>query len=89
MNGKISPLTDEQAQQVARRIYDTSNNVYRIAEEILGRKLNDEGEAVYEQVEKVGKIFKCSECNIWKSDSEKCEWRDDCCIECSEEEEYE
>lgn len=81
-----SPLTDEQADQVANQIAQTASNVYRVAEEILGRKLDsNETDAVYEHVEKVGKIFKCSECNIWRATSEVGD-RDDCCVECSEEE---
>lgn len=84
---KPSPLTDEQADQVAYRIAQTTLNVFTVAGEILGRKLDlDENDSVYKQVEEVGKIFKCAECNVWRADSEKGS-RDDCCVECDEEDE--
>lgn len=83
---KPSPLTDEQADQVADKIAQTTLNVYRVAEEILGRKLDgDETEATYKHVEMVGKIFKCAECNVWKADSEQGDLHDNC-VECDQEE---
>lgn len=83
----LSPLTDEQANLIADQIAQTSNNVYRVAETILDRKLTtEETEPVYQHVEKVGEIFKCAECNQWKANSERTPHRDDLCCECDEDE---
>lgn len=79
-------LTDDQAKEVAQKLLANGGNVYRRVESILGRPLDDpEIDAVYEQVEKAGGIFKCNECNGWFEVTDRCSWRDDACVECEPE----
>ncbi len=81
-----SPLTDEQAGVVALGIAQTGNNIYDAVASVIGRWLTaDELDATYEHVERIGHIFRCVECNIWKADSEKSPDLVDWCDECASE----
>ncbi len=82
----VSPLSDDAARQIAGTLHDTGQNIYRVVEEVIGRKLEgDEHDTVYEQVCRAGAIFKCEECSTWKDSSERAEYREDQCAECENE----
>lgn len=79
-----SPLTDEQAKEIACNIVDTSKNVYREVELVLHRELvAEEHDEVYEHVSRMGDMFKCSECNNWTDHALVSTERDDLCEECA------
>ena len=62
----------EQLLAIANRLHDTSGHFYRVAEEVLERKLTDEettDDALWNAVCEAGGIFKCETCNLWQSDS--------------------
>jgi hypothetical protein len=59
-------LTDAQIRKLADKLIDTSKNVYREVGE--GVEFSDED---FDRLESVGGVFKCEECNQWKSVSEK------------------
>lgn len=63
---------------IADELAQTSQNIYRVAEEILGYPV---GEEIFAMVEAQG-IFKCKECSFWRAHSER-SWLDaETCEEC-------
>jgi len=76
-------LTDDQIKKLADQLIDTCSNVYRVAERMgEGVVINDDD---FDRLEKLGGVFKCEECNRWKSLSEKDRSVDCMCVECVDE----
>lgn len=55
-------LTDEQLTTLGQTLLNTTNNVYRVVESMFGIEVGDE---VFDGLERVAKMFKCDECNVW------------------------
>lgn len=73
-------LTDLQIKDLADKLIDTSNNVYRLVERhYKGAEFDDDD---FDRLEKLGGVFRCEECNRWMSTGEKDASVDCMCVEC-------
>lgn len=79
-------ITDEQLALIAKRLPNTSSNVYYIARDVLG--LAEDVQIppdLFERLEEHHKLFKCTECNIWQPTDSKSPFLTDVCEECETE----
>ena len=74
----MTPLTDNQIKELAKVLLLNGGNVYNVVQRQYGIKV---GEEIFDQLEKVGDIFKCEECNLWM---ENVDGLDGICHSCSE-----
>jgi hypothetical protein len=56
-------LTQEQIKELGNKLYDTTQNVYRVAERVFGVEVGDE---IFDQLQEHAELQKCEECNFWK-----------------------
>jgi len=73
-------LTDEQIDKLAGKLVHSSQNVFRVAEKMFGVEVEDE---VFDQLQKVGKIFKCEQCDQWLPIADLEKNFDELCKECA------
>lgn len=79
----IQAITDEQYVRIGDRLHDTGQNVYMVAESVVGRTITEaERDEVWLKLSEIADIFKCEECGTWKTLSEKVGWRDNFCTGC-------
>jgi hypothetical protein len=73
-------VSADQLKAIAKAIENTSNNIYRVAERIAGRKV---GEEIFDQLRKEAGLFRCENCNIWQpvANESATEWCDECVCE--------
>jgi formylmethanofuran dehydrogenase subunit E len=76
-----STLTEAQLKQLADRLIDTGSNVYRLSESMFNHKFTDKD---WDELKEKTKIFKCEECNQWKSLDEH-SGESDICKDCMDE----
>lgn len=74
----MAKLTKEQLESIAADLIDTHNNVFDVAG-AMGILVEDD---VFDQLNVEEGIFKCEECNLWRTTEMQSEDRDDCCIDC-------
>lgn len=85
--GSSMKPTDKQLSALADKLIDTSSNIYLVAKTMFPKvKITD---ADWERLEKIGKIFKCEECNLWRGMSLKVPHLISTCVECDEEDDGE
>jgi len=71
--------TPEQLDQIAKLLLGTTQNVYRVAERVLGTPVEEE---IFDELKEHSNIFKCEECNEWMHVSNKDRALDGLCTAC-------
>lgn len=80
---KASEVSSEQLQTIANRVRGTQQNVWRVAEEVLGEPCTDD--ELFDRLKAEASVVKCEECNTWVSTDEYDE-EIERCNECGEDE---
>lgn len=55
-------MTPEQVQQIANKVRGTRQNVYRVAEAVVGHEV---GEEIFDLLREQANLFKCEMCDEW------------------------
>lgn len=71
--------TSEQLKALAAKLIDTRSNAYNIAK-TLGFELDEEGWDIMVEQEK---LFRCEECSLWQSITERQYAGSDVCNDCA------
>lgn len=75
-------LTEAQVLALARRLRGTTNSVYQLFEAMTGCPADD---AVFDDLEKRGGIFRCVECSYWQGLDQRDGVGDLLCTNCADE----
>ena len=59
-------LSKKQIELLSQRLDSTSNNVYRVGEQLFGFKPTD---AIFNRLQNEQNLFRCEECSIWCDES--------------------
>lgn len=74
-------LTDAEIDQLAAAVHATTQNIFRAAERMFpGRKFRDKD---WDRLERIGKVFKCDECNEFLTTDCKAVGFESCCESCA------
>lgn len=65
---KASEISSEKLQAIASRVHGTTQNVWRVTEEVLGEPCNED--ELFDRLKAEAGVVKCEECNLWVSTSE-------------------
>lgn len=76
-------LTDDQIEKLGDRLIDTSNNIYRVAKTLYPDCVVTDDD--FDRLRKLGRMFKCEECNRWWPTSEESDIPETC-SDCEDEE---
>jgi hypothetical protein len=79
---KPAPWTDDELKKLGDKLIDTKQNVYRLAESLFKKAIDDDD---WQRMEKLADIFKCESCDLWQASSERS--FGDICNECDDESE--
>jgi hypothetical protein len=75
-------ITKANIEALAKALRGTAGNVYLTADRMFGKNIRGDGDAIFDRLERERDLFRCVECNVWKSldvrDGERC-------CECAEE----
>ena len=73
-------LTDEQFKALSDILIDTSKNIYYIVEDEPFNH-DDFTDDDWQKLKKIGKLFRCEECSMWKPIADESDTSDHC-IDC-------
>lgn len=74
-------ITKAQLETIAKRLCDSRQNVYSIAEDVLGQEV---GEEICTLLSEQADLFQCEHCGIWKVRALQTDWNPEMCVDCED-----